>query len=500
MLLLLLLCFVLLLLFIHRRRWLCRLPAAFPPGPAPLPIIGNIHQVGFDLKAAFDGWRRRYGPVVGFRLGSQLSIVISDFNLLNECFKDDRYCGRPANLQEIFAAFFGNGTERSTGGIVFSHGEYWREQRKFAMKTLKDFGVGKSNLQAVINDEVAKLVEELREEAGSQPVDLRLRTNLAVVNSLWQILNGEKSDMKNPKMRRVFKATTEFIVSNSLSGPVMIMPWLRHLPFFSQQFETARRSPQEMREVTSASIKGHLDTYQEEHQRDFIDCYIKKMRETTDTTSSFHGAHGEGNIQRTLMDLFGAGSETTSSILYFAFNYLIRYPEMQARVHAEIDAVIGSRTPLLEDRAQMPYTDAVIHEVLRHSCIVYTTPHATTEEVELAGTGYILPAGTAVYANVWWIMNDPAHWERPETFMPERFLDAAGRFRKNERCIPFLIGKRYCLGQQLAQHELFLFLTGLMQKFSFRTPLASPELVNTVPEVGFMHTCPAYQVLISERS
>jgi len=506
MLLLILLLLVLanLLVLKGRKQWWgrVRLSASFPPGPAPLPILGNLHQVGFDLKAAFDDWRRRFGPVVGFRLGSQLSIVISDFDLLNEAFKDDRFCGRPSNLQEIFAAFFSSGAaaaERSTGGIVFSHGEFWREQRKFAMKTLKDFGVGKSNLQTVINEEVGKLVEELREEVG-RPVDLRLRTNLAVVNSLWQILNGERSDLKNPKMRRVFKATTEFIVSNSLSGPVMIMPWLRHLPYFSGQFEAARRSPQEMREVTSASIQAHVETYQEDHQRDFLDCYIKKMRETTDTSSSFYGARGEGNIQRTLMDLFGAGSETTSSILYFAFNYLVRYPEMQARVHAEIDTVIGSRAPLLEDRVAMPYTDAVIHEVLRHSCIVYTTPHATTEEVVLGGTGYVLPAGTAVYANVWWIMNDPAHWEQPEAFRPERFLDAEGRFRKNERCIPFLIGKRYCLGQQLAQHELFLFLTGLLQKFSFRTNLSRPELVNTQPEVGFMHTCPAYQVLLAERS
>ena len=498
MLLPLLLFILVLLILCWKRR--SQLPASFPPGPTPLPLIGNIHQVGFDLKSAFDGWRRRYGDVVGFQLGNQVSVVISDFDILNEAFKDDRFCGRPSNLQEIFSAFFRSGAEeKSTGGIVFSHGEYWREQRKFSMKTLKDFGVGKSNLQTVINDEVAKLVDELREDAGT-PVDLRLRTNLAVVNSLWQILNGEKSDMKNPKMRRVFKATTEFIVSNSLSGPVMIMPWLRHLPFFNSQFEAARRSPQEMREVTSASIQGHLDTYQEEHQRDFIDCYIKKMRETTDSSSSFYGAQGEGNMQRTLMDLFGAGSETTSSILYFAFNYLIRHPEMQARVHAEIDAVIGSRTPLLEDRPAMPYTDAVIHEVLRHSCIVYTTPHATTEEVALAGTGYTLPAGTAVYANVWWIMNDPAHWVQPEAFMPERFLDRAGRFRKNERCIPFLVGKRYCLGQQLAQHELFLFLTGLLQKFSFRTPLPHHTMVNTEPEVGFMHTCPAYQVLLAERS
>merc|ERR1712061_887102 len=159
-----------------------------------------------------------------------------------------------------------------------------------------------------------------------------------------------------------------------MTGPIMILPWLRYFPFFKAQFGKAGSGPQTMQKFTSESIKRHIDTYDEAHQRDFIDCYLKKMTETTDQSSSFHGKHGEGNIQRTLMDIFGAGSETTSAILTFAFNYLTRFPDMQARVQEEIDSVIGSRTPELVDRQAMPYTDAVIHEVLRHSCIVYTTP------------------------------------------------------------------------------------------------------------------------------
>jgi len=471
----------------------------FPSGPRNLPIIGSLLSVGFDLKSAFRRWREQYGPIVGFKLGNQTSVVISDFDMLSEAFKDDRFCGRPSNLQEVFSAFFTKDkNEKSSGGIVFSHGDHWREQRRFAMRTLKEFGVGKSFLQNVINDEVAKLVEELKVESG-ESINLKFRTNLAVVNSLWQILNGEKADMKDPEMAKVFMSTAEFIVENNLAGPVMIMPWLRHLPFFNTKFEEARRSPQEMRKLTSSSIKRHMDTFDEDHQRDFIDCYIKKMKETSDEKSSFYKGHGEGNIQRTVIDLFGAGSETTSSVLTFAFNYLTRYPDMQKTIQAEIDTVLGSRIPLLEDRAKMPYTDAFIHEVLRHACIVYTTPHATTEEVQFHG--YTLPAGTSVYANVAWIMNDPEYWDKPEQFNPSRFIDEnTGEFRKDERCIPFLVGKRYCLGQQLAQHELFLFLTGLLQSLSFSTPLPDPSMVNIEPVVGFMHTCPDYNVVIQTRT
>jgi len=471
----------------------------FPSGPRNLPIIGSLLSVGFDLKSAFRRWREQYGPIVGFKLGNQTSVVISDFDMLTEAFKDDRFSGRPSNLQEVFSAFFTKDkNEKSSGGIVFSHGDHWREQRRFAMRTLKEFGVGKSFLQNVINDEVAKLVEELKVESG-ESINLKFRTNLAVVNSLWQILNGEKADMKDPEMAKVFRSTAEFIVENNLAGPVMIMPWLRHLPFFNTKFEEARRSPQEMRKLTSSSIKRHMDTFDEDHQRDFIDCYIKKMKETSDEKSSFYKGHGEGNIQRTVIDLFGAGSETTSSVLTFAFNYLTRYPDMQKTIQAEIDTVLGSRIPLLEDRAKMPYTDAFIHEVLRHACIIYTLPHATTEEVQFHG--YTLPAGTSVYANVAWIMNDPEYWDKPEQFNPSRFIDEnTGEFRKDERCIPFLVGKRYCLGQQLAQHELFLFLTGLLQSLSFSTPLPDPSMVNIEPVVGFMHTCPDYNVVIQTRT
>ena len=475
------------------------LPKNFPAGPPSLPLIGSLLSVGVDLKSAFQKWQQKWGDIVGFRMGSDLAIVISDFDLLQEAFKDDRFCGRPENLQQIFKAYFAKDAQEVTsGGIVFSHGDHWKEQRRFAMRTLKEFGVGKSAAQTVINDEIAKLVEELRMDAG-EVINLKFRTNMAVVNTLWEILNGEKSDPDNAQMTDVFRSTAEFIQENPMTGPIMIMPWLRHFPFFKTKFEKARSSPQNMRKLTSQSIKKHMETYDETHQRDFIDAYLKKMSECTDENSSFHSKNGgDANMQRTLMDIFGAGSETTSAILTFAFNYLTRYPEMQKRVQEEIDSVVGSRAPELADRPNMPYTDAVIHEVLRHSCIVYTTPHATTEDVEFHG--YTLPKGTSVFANTSHIMNDPAYWDEPKQFNPDRFIDSEGNFKKNERCIPFLVGKRYCLGQQLAQQELFLFLTGLLQAFSFSTSLADPSMVDIEPVVGFLHTCPDYSVVLQPRA
>merc|ERR1711899_102967 len=120
-------------------------PKNFPAGPRSFPIIGSLLSVGVDLKSAFQKWRCQWGDIVGFKMGSELAIVISDFDMLQEAFKDDRFAGRPENMQTVFRAFFERDSrEKTTGGIVFSTGEHWKEQRRFAMRTLKEFGVGKT--------------------------------------------------------------------------------------------------------------------------------------------------------------------------------------------------------------------------------------------------------------------------------------------------------------------------------------------------------------------
>jgi cytochrome P450 len=468
----------------------------FPPGPSTLPVIGSIHEVRDNIRDAFQRWRIKYGDIVGFQLGPQNAVLLSDFETLKKAFSGDSVTGRPDNIREVFHAFFQkDDAEKSDGGLVFSQGQHWKEQRRFALRTLRDFGFGKSSMQGLINEEVAKLVEELSGLTG-KPTNLAYRSNMAVVNSLWQILNGEKSDIKNPKMEKVFRGTTKFVKENNLNGLLMLFPKLRHFPYFKTLFEKSRKSPQEMREVTSEAIKSHIDTHQEEHARDFMDCYINKIHHTADPTSSFYGDKGMANMQRVIMDLFGAGSETTSTILTFAFLYLTRWPEVQAKVQAEIDRVVGNCAPTLDDRQKMPYTEAVIHEILRYSCLNYTVPHNTTEEVEIGG--YTLPAGTAVYPNTWWIHNDPGYWSEPHLFNPDRFIKD-GHFVKDEHCIPFMIGKRFCPGQMLAQHQLFLFLTGLLQQFSFLAPCGDCTKVNTEAEVGFMQICPDYNVIIESR-
>ncbi|XP_059583628.1 cytochrome P450 2J1-like [Alligator mississippiensis] len=138
------------------------------------------------------------------------------------------------------------------------------------------------------------------------------------------------------------------------------------------------------------------------------------------------------------------------------------------RVQAEIDTVIGqSRQPAVDDRDNMPYTNAVVHEIQRMGNIVpFNLPRLTTSDTTLAG--FHLPKGTVLISSLTTVLNDKNKWETPDVFNPEHFLQD-GQFRKKEAFLPFSAGKRVCLGETLARMELFLFFTALFQRFMFQS-------------------------------
>ncbi|NWI08515.1 CP2G1 protein, partial [Crypturellus soui] len=146
-----------------------------------------------------------------------------------------------------------------------------------------------------------------------------------------------------------------------------------------------------------------------------------------------------------------------------------------------------------EDRARMPYADAVIHEVQRVSDLLpMDVPHMVTRDTLFRG--YLLPKGTEVYPLLSTALNDPSMFANPNAFDPGNFLGADGSFRKNEAFVPFSSGKRICLGEALARMELFLFFTSVLQRFRLQ-PLVPPAQLSTAPlERGFGTIPPVYQL------
>ncbi|KTF73212.1 hypothetical protein cypCar_00047196 [Cyprinus carpio] len=155
------------------------------------------------------------------------------------------------------------------------------------------------------------------------------------------------------------------------------------------------------------------------------------------------------------------------------------------QVQEEIDQVIGGRQPVSEDRKNLPYTDAVIHETQRFANIApISIPHMTSCDVHF--NGYFIKKGTCVFPLLMSVLWDEDEWETPQNFNPQHFLDKQGRFVKRDAFMPFSAGRRVCPGESLARMELFLFFTSLLQRFRFTPPPGvSEDELDLTPAVGF---------------
>lgn len=489
-------------------------PPNFPPGPPRLPFVGSLPYLtgGPSDKGGLFSITRllvgKYGKVAGFWLGWTPTVLISDYDLVKQALKKDELSDRPVLTPGNLIRPGGDAPELHGRfpGIIFSIGQHWNEQRRFALRQLRDFGFGKSSMEEGLLEEARKLVEEFKKQDG-KAVDLDATMNISVINALWLILMGETMELDDPKLLKLVSEINNVVRGIPIQSPIAAMlpdpSWAKYQPLWSfLQYAKAEEKMNDLISVLRVYINDHKKTVDQEHPRDFVDVYLNQMKATSDSQSSFYGQRGEDMLVSTLMDFFIAGMETTTTSLLWTILYLMHHPDIQKQVHEELDKVIGrDRCPSLSDMPSLPLTQAVLLESHRRTSLVFVSvPHHAKSDVQLGG--YTIPAGSTVLPNLFHIMNDPEYWKDPEMFRPGRFIDDQGQFRSDERVIPFSVGKRYCLGQSLAEKEFFLFFVTLMQTFSF-SPVpgyALPGYVENDSEVGnILRAAPAYKTIIKVR-
>lgn len=432
-----------------------------PPGPWGLPLVGYAPFMTKQPHVKLAKLSEKYGNIMYINLVGQPIIHLNDYDAIREAFVEsgDAFAGRPQDF-----SFFQWITDNL--GVAQSEGPPWKEHRRFALHTLRDFGFGKLSLESRVTD-IGQDVLKALEESKGEPRDVVDDISNASCNVICSLLFDKHYDREDPEFlatRAIIKETLGLFEGASvfLAAPLSKVLPITWLPGYTK-VSGLKKS---LHDMCRKHIKEHQDTFDQNNLRDYVDAYLDEVRRLKEEGKAEESTFSLERLTAISLNLFAAGTETITSTLYWAMRLMLVHQDVQKKVQAEIDHVIGKeRHPSIVDRSKMPYTEATIAEIHRYATIIGFVPvHSNPEEATLSG--FTIPKRSIIMANLYAVNRDSKHYINPEQFQPTRFLEPDGSLRKMDTLMPFSIGKRACLGEALARMEVFLFFTSILQKFN----------------------------------
>uniref|UniRef100_A0A3B4UAD2 Cytochrome P450 2K1-like n=1 Tax=Seriola dumerili TaxID=41447 RepID=A0A3B4UAD2_SERDU len=354
----------------------------------------------------------------------------------------------------------------------------WKEMRQFALTNLKQSGMGKRENEERIIEESQYLIDVFE---LSKAFDTTQPVSYAVSNIICSFVYGNRFDYDDQNFR---SAVDQAKKNTQLMGS----------PSLHQLMKGSFANRKKMTEL----IKGLQETLNPQMCRGFVDCFLVRKTQL-EASGNMNSHYYEDNLLVSVVNLFTAGTDTTSSTLRYGLLLMAKYPEIQDQVQVELASVVGSRQVRVEDRKNLPYTDAVIHEIQRFANVTPVLVHCASRDVTFQG--YFIKKGTPVAILLSSALQDEDEWEKAYTFNPGHFLDKEGNFRKRDAFLPFSTGSRSCVGEGLAKMELFLFFTSLLQHFCFTPPPGVTEdELDLTAVVGFALSPSPHELCAISRS
>ena len=449
------------------------LPTKLPPGPRGLPVFGSLLEIRNDTHLAIDRLARRYGDICLMRFGSVPTVIISQPELLQEAFGKTVLADRW--VSEIMDILSGQ-----KDLVLAPYGEHWRQMQRFANRELLSARnidtVRERYIERVVNGLVERMAEAGDSGEKVYPMTLTAQSNS---NLMFRSLFGRDDDESAEFLEqrdRLLNYISWLFATATATNIVDYIPWLRFLP--NNGVKEATRQAEISAEVITALVEAARN-------RPGVDlsaptCLVEVMLAKEDT-----GEISSAMTKDLCADMLIAGTDTSAQTVNWFLLLMANRPEIQAKVHEELDRVIGrpstgseeASLPTVEDRTRLPYVFACLAESMRYRTIgPLGLPHKASEDTEIGG--YLVPAGTQVLGNIYSIHHDPRYWDSPNEFIPDRFLPqkdgSMSPALTSPAYLPFGTGHRRCPGRRFAETTVWLHITRMLHRLRFETPEGVP--------------------------
>ncbi|RYP77978.1 hypothetical protein DL771_000837 [Monosporascus sp. 5C6A] len=437
-----------------------------PPGPKPLPIIGNFFDLPPPGQAEFKHWFKHkdaYGPVSSINVMGTTLVIFHDKDAAHAVMgkKAQKTSARP---QLNFAQLCGFGNFL----ITHQYNDKYRRHRKMVHQEIGTKGLS-AGFQHIQEEESVHFILE----TFNRPDEIldHLKTLAAAI--ILKITYGYTIERKSadPLVKLIDHAMENLSKAFvPLYWAIDSVPAIQYLPDWFPGM-SYRKLAEEWKAVNEAAAELPYDFVKRQmarkaHHPSYVSNLLEDNMAKLDGGEIKLAADDEEAIKWTAVSLYAAGSDSTVAIIHSVICALVIFPEVVARAQEEIDRVVGSdRLPNFDDRVNLPYVDGIVKEAWRWNPVGPMGLTHKSEEDIIYGE-YLIPKGSYLLPSLWWFLNDPREYPEPRVFKPERYMEPYNNPDPSE--IAFGYGRRSCSGRFFADASVYITVVQLLAAFNVR--------------------------------
>ncbi|KAF6034558.1 hypothetical protein EB796_007135 [Bugula neritina] len=440
------------------------------PGPRGLPFIGNTLSVDpTKLHMILYDWAEKYGDIMKISLFNTPMVVVNSTELAYDVLvkTGTDFQGRPPSPRADLVMGYNSLVMRSINDPGY------QQRRHYTIKAIKGYGEGVAHLEDIIQNITITLIDDITKQDG-RPMDVDQLCYGFLCCVMASLLYGEEYAYDDPVSQSISRMTAEVLKAidpASLGALLDSFPVLfKQNIFLKETLRQIQQTQNYVNETLHKKIAEYKAEFDENCLKGILDQLILIQKQEVGTDDP---VMDDDAIQDIILVLILGGMATSHSVLCQAFLDFLHEPDLQKRLQDEIDSQFEpSHIITLKDRPKLPLLQAYIYENLRYNTVTpILLPHRAIRDTKIAE--YEIPANTNVLVNAFYTSHNPSVYKDPFTIKPERFLDEHGAVvppghpaRYNSVGLSFGSGQKGCIGKNLAETRIFLFLANILQRFN----------------------------------